>query len=218
MLNRKTKRRCKGCKKLFDPDPRNAWHQEYCNKPVCKKTSKAASQKKWNQKEGNQSYFRGPVNVMRVQEWRRNHPGYWNPKPEIKEPIADSSQETKIETSALPDHNLHSEENTILPLQEILTQETLDNHEVGADKACTPIGPLQDLLNAQPMILIGLIAHLTGSALQENIALTSRRLQQLGTDILNNPQGGKHDPETSYFEADTQGSRAVQLGGPASGP
>ena len=43
---------------------------------------------------------------------------------------------------------------------------------------------LQDLLNAQPCVLIGLIAHLTGAALQEDIALASRQFQHLAQDIL----------------------------------
>jgi hypothetical protein len=44
---------------------------------------------------------------------------------------------------------------------------------------------LQDVLSAQPAVLIGLIAHLTDSALQEDIARSTRRLLQLGQDILN---------------------------------
>jgi hypothetical protein len=31
--------------------------------------------------------------------------------------------------------------------------------------------PLQDLSGAQPLVLMGLIAHLTGAALQEDIAV-----------------------------------------------
>jgi hypothetical protein len=44
---------------------------------------------------------------------------------------------------------------------------------------------LQDVLTAQPAVFIGLIAQLTGSALQDDIALTARRMRQLGNDILN---------------------------------
>ena len=43
---------------------------------------------------------------------------------------------------------------------------------------------LQELCTAQPLVLMGLIAHLTGTALQEDIAHTARRLQQLAQDIL----------------------------------
>ena len=38
--------------------------------------------------------------------------------------------------------------------------------------------------SCNPLLLVGLIAHLTGLSLQEDIALTARRLQQLGRDIL----------------------------------
>lgn len=54
---------------------------------------------------------------------------------------------------------------------------------------------LQDALRLQGPVLIGLIAHLSDSTLQEDIAHTSRRLLQLGRDILS---GGRSDaPQTS---------------------
>ncbi len=43
---------------------------------------------------------------------------------------------------------------------------------------------LQDLCRPQAPVLIGLIAHLTGSELQEHILESARRLLQLGQDIL----------------------------------
>ena len=43
---------------------------------------------------------------------------------------------------------------------------------------------LQDSFFMQPTIFVGLIAHLTGLSFQEDIAMTARRLQQLGHDIL----------------------------------
>jgi hypothetical protein len=43
---------------------------------------------------------------------------------------------------------------------------------------------LQDVLRLQGPVLIGLIAHLTDTTLQEDIASTSQRLLQLGQDIL----------------------------------
>ena len=39
---------------------------------------------------------------------------------------------------------------------------------------------LQDLLTSQPAVLIGLIANFTGCALQDDIAMAMRRMQQLG--------------------------------------
>ena len=71
------RRKCKCCLKLFRPDPRNRRHQYYCSAPDCRAASKAASQARWRAKPENQSYFRGPVNVARVQAWRARHPGYW---------------------------------------------------------------------------------------------------------------------------------------------
>jgi hypothetical protein len=44
--------------------------------------------------------------------------------------------------------------------------------------------PLQDLLTAQPAVLIGLIAHLVGTPQQEDIVRTTDRLLRLGRDIL----------------------------------
>lgn len=49
---------------------------------------------------------------------------------------------------------------------------------------------LQDALGLQDPVLIGLIAQLTDSTLQDSIAVTVRRLLQLGQDILS---GGTHD-------------------------
>jgi len=194
MAKRIRKRKCRGCSDLFTPDSRNAWHQEYCTKPECRKASKAASQKKWLAKEENRDHFRGPVNVQRVQEWRFTHPGYWRPKPAKEEE----------------------------PLQDVLTDKAQLNQPVEPPKISPPDLPLQDLLNPQHLVLIGLIGQMIGSALQDDIALTARRLQQLGADILNGPtqtKGGNDDPKTSHLStAYPKGPRPVQLGGPPIGP
>jgi hypothetical protein len=44
--------------------------------------------------------------------------------------------------------------------------------------------PLQDVLIAQPAVLIGLIAHIVGTPLQDDIVRTADRLLRLGQDIL----------------------------------
>ena len=79
---------------------------------------------------------------------------------------------------------------------------------------------LQDLLGAQPFVLIGLIANLTGTALQEDIAQTGRRLQQLGQDILTGvaiAEGG-WDAKTPVGPlTGAPGPPAVQLGRSAPG-
>jgi hypothetical protein len=43
---------------------------------------------------------------------------------------------------------------------------------------------LQDMSFPQPTFLVGLISHLTGSALQDEIALTVRKLHTRGQEIL----------------------------------
>jgi hypothetical protein len=52
---------------------------------------------------------------------------------------------------------------------------------------------LQDFLIAQPPVLLGLIANFTGTALQDDIAMTIRRLQKLGQQIVNNSTRSKGD-------------------------
>jgi hypothetical protein len=65
------------CNELFDPNPRNRWHQKFCGKPECRKASKTESQRRWLSKPENRDLFRGSANVDRVCEWRKAHPGYW---------------------------------------------------------------------------------------------------------------------------------------------
>jgi len=84
------KKKCCHCRRLFVPDPRNYDRQDYCLKPVCKKASKSASQKKWLRKPENKNYFKGPDHVERVREWRKNNPGYWkrsNPQTALQDPL-----------------------------------------------------------------------------------------------------------------------------------
>jgi hypothetical protein len=44
--------------------------------------------------------------------------------------------------------------------------------------------PLQEIIMAQPAVLIGLIAHLVGTPLQDEIVYAARRLLRLGQDII----------------------------------
>jgi hypothetical protein len=70
-------RRCPHCWQSFVPDYRNAYHQRFCSKPACQHASKRFSQRRWLRKPQNRSYFREPDNIVRVRDWRREHPGYW---------------------------------------------------------------------------------------------------------------------------------------------
>ncbi len=181
------KKRCKHCRKLFPPDPRNTNRQKYCREPDCRKASKKDSQQRWLNKSENRDYFRCPENVTRVQQWRKVNPGYWK-KPQNA-------------------------------LQEPLTRQHPDNID---DTNELESSALQDLLNPQPFVLIGLIANFTGLALQDDIAKTVRRLQQLGQDIINPAtptKGGRNDIKNPYFEKSyPKSSQAVQLDRSPTGP
>jgi hypothetical protein len=165
------KKICRHCKKLFLPNPRNATRQGYCREPECRRVSKADSQKRWTEKPENRNYFCGPINIQRVQQWRKKHPGYWRRK----------------------------SEKTVSALQETLNEEPVESH---MDTADLPSGALQDILSTQHIVLLGLIANFTGSALQDDIAITVRRLLRLGQDVVNNSthsKGGQHGIETAHL-------------------
>jgi hypothetical protein len=75
---------------------------------------------------------------------------------------------------------------------------------------------LQDLLTAQPIVLLGLIANFTGTRLQDHIAISVRRLLQLGQDILNNSNNEKGGPygnrQTAHlFKTGAANTQTVQL-------
>jgi len=150
---------CLFCGELFRADPRNARHQKYCSEPVCRKASKAASRRAWLAKPENHDYFRGPENVARVQAWRAAHPRYW--------------RRPGGQRGAGPDAPLALQD--LCPTQAVEIAE--DSQNVAQDA-------LQDLWRDQPPVLIGFIAQFTGSALQDDIARSTRRLLELGHDIL----------------------------------
>ena len=71
-------------------------------------------------------------------------------------------------------------------LQDVSTTQTVDIARKTANFARSP---LQEVLTAQPAVLIGLIAHLVGTSLQEDLVRTTDRLVRLGQDILAMSQG-----------------------------
>ena len=73
-----------------------------------------------------------------------------------------------------------------------------------------PPAALQDPLTALAPALAGLIAHLFELTLQEDMASTTRRLVQLGHDVINRGRG--EDSQTSLATAAAApGAGAVQL-------
>jgi hypothetical protein len=287
------KKKCCNCEELFEPNPQNAKHQNYCRKPECRKASKDESQRRWLEK--NPEYFRGPTHVKRVQEWRRANPGYSRRQYKNRKNALQKSLEPETPTSALqeasePENPTSALKETLepkkrtSPLQETLEpekrnralqeplepenrtsalQEALEPENrpralqktsepkkrakalqetsvpgkstnalqdlwqpyLFENKENTPIlqlHALQETLAIQQAVLIGLIANITGSALQDSLDNTLRRMRDLGMDIVNNSntlKGGTHDEKVSHPPGSyPQNSKPVQLGRSPTGP
>ena len=179
-------RKCMSCGEFFVPDHRKGERQRYCCAVGCRRASKAASQAAWLARPANNDYFSGPVHVARVQAWRAAHPGY-------------------SRNRARPSR----------ALQDLLTTQVPDAIEECANRAELPEAPeaeaLQDLLIAESPLLAGLVAHLFQPALQDDMASTTRRLVQLGRDVING-RCGEGDQAATAARAASPGPRAVQLG------
>ena len=147
---------CINCNELFIPDARNRTRQQYCSKAECRKASKHCAQQRWLDSDKGAGYFKNRDNVERVQRWRKAHPEYWKRKksPSAEPPVA---------------------------LQDALNPQVIENTE---ESEISQNHALQDLCFLQPALIIGLIANLTGSTLQDDIATTSRRFIDSGRDIL----------------------------------
>ena len=178
-------RKCLCCGLFFDPDHRNRERQRYCPSAVCAGASKAASQAAWLSQPENCHYFSDPSHVARVQAWRAAHPGYGRGR-----------------------------RRTSRALQEPLIAQAPDSTEECAHRGEIPAASvavaLQDSWNTLPPALTGLIAHLFELTLQEDMAKTTRRLVQLGHDVINGSLG-EDSQATAAARADAPGARAVQL-------
>jgi hypothetical protein len=64
--------------------------------------------------------------------------------------------------------------------------------ELSSESTSLAPDTLQEIFSAQPAVLIGLIAHISDSVLQEDILRSTRRLLQLGQDILGGRRAGGH--------------------------
>ena len=173
MSGQPTRRKCRCCKNVFRPDPRNGHHQQYCSAPACRQASKQASQRRWRQTKFGRDYFRGQEEVRRVQEWRRAHPGYWN------------RQKSHSGKGQHPDNQAVNPEQT--------------SRNVPASDLRT----LQDFCLTQHPAFVGLISMVTGSTLQDDIATTARLLLIRGQNILGlkNPGQPSSATLTSYEQA-----------------
>ncbi len=152
------RRRCKNCNDLFKPDPRNLKRQKFCRKSECKEASKSYSQQKWLMKPNNKDHFSGSENVIRVQQWRQQNPGYWKGKK--------SKKTTSLIRGAL---------------QETLSVKTTIDKGFQSDLIQTA---LQDSLSAKNLVIIGFDTQLNKIALQDIIDFTDQGTVKLVPDVL----------------------------------
>lgn len=179
-----SRRKCRCCRIFFHPDYRNGHHQDYCSAPACRQASKLASQRRWAHKFSNRSHFRGEREVQRVQEWRREHPGYWK-----KQKLASQKAQTADPQAVNPEQRSRN-----VPRSDLRT--------------------LQDLCLTEHPAFVGLISMVTGSTLQEDIALTARNLLLRGLNIL----GLKIPGQPSSTTTSTHEKTSDPTGSPSSGP
>jgi hypothetical protein len=106
-------------------------------------------------------------------------------------------------------------------LQEILIPQVSDDEPV---ERTISLPPLQDFVASQDPLVLGLIAHLIDSPLQENVEQATLRLLQKGRNILDLRSGMKTkgntyaDQKTSPVRGTTPtGSGSIQLGGSTTG-
>lgn len=107
----------------------------------------------------NPDHFKGRENVIRVQQWREGNPGYWRRKKGSLSPGT---------------------------LQEDCIPEAVGNARDVSELKCFA---LQENWFSQPLLLVGLVANLTGNALQEDIVASVISLQKRGREILGIPPG-----------------------------
>ena len=191
-MPRRRRRKCRHCGRLYEPDPRNRYHQRYCPQLACRQASKTASQRRWRASSKGRDYFRGRANVLRVQAWRKAHPGYW--------------RDPRKRSRALQDH-CPPQPQPLVPAM---------------DKASLTLGALQDVCLTQGFAIQGLIAQLTGSALQENIVPATHRLILLGQQIQGPSKGRQADgrgqtPVVSPAVAASAGAVQLARSSPGSG-
>jgi hypothetical protein len=186
------KKKCPHCKLLFTPNARNGSRQKFC----CKTQECRKASKKNSQRR-------------------------WLSKPENEDYFQSKQNQERVTQwrGEHPGYSRKKPSEDISPLQDIVASQPSENI-VNTPKSA--FKPLQDIVNAQHIVLLGLIANITGVALQDDMEITIARLIQLGLDITNqssNCKGEHHGIQTTHFPpADPKGPQTVQLAGSPPGP
>lgn len=205
---RRRRHKCRSCGQLYQPDPRNAYHQRHCSLVPCQQASKVISQRRWRRSPKGRDYFyKGTANTLRVRAWRMDHPGYWRKprqksialqdvliaQPHLSQGDKPILNETRIDSPTPPQAEF-SYENPLF-----------DAHLPHA---------LQDVLSAQLSLQLGLIDQLNGG-LQDDIApfvqrliIRGQQIQGRWMDARCNHAGGQTSAVSETFAKDAE---AVQL-------
>ena len=160
--------KCQHCHEGFLADCRNLARQCFCQKPDCRRASKANSQRQWRSRPENQDYFRGSYHCERVRRWRNANPDYCRRKS-----APESAPESATESAP---------ENAPENAPERVLQDS-----IGALQDSSVA--LQDACLQQSALIVGLIALVTGHALQDDIAASVRTLLNRGRQILRMAHG-----------------------------
>jgi len=118
----------------------------------------------------------------------------WLSKPENRDYFRGPANVERVRAwrEAHPGYGRRARAQSESALQELCPVQETDNND---DSSNLVLSSLQDLLSSQPIVLIGLIAKLIDSTLQEDIAQSGRILLHLGQDILagaGSAIGGSH--------------------------
>jgi hypothetical protein len=180
--------KCVKCGDMFEPDPRNAGRQKACRKPACKAALKVVRDRKWLAK--NPDYHRGPIHVARVKAWKQAHPGH-SSRSTAKATVQDALATQPADYSRASATSQSASGDVTAKVQDALSAQPVDldrPFSVHAASSDAPTAEVQDALSAQDFVLIGLIAHLSDSKVQDAVLQTRQHLLQLGLDVLS----GKH--------------------------
>lgn len=131
-------------------------------------------------KRGRQRYCaKAPCRAASETNSRRR----WLKKPDNADYFRGAANVVRVQTwrKANPGYWRNSKGKRAGALQDpVVAQTAPPEHEAKQDDA----GALQEMLTAQSPLLVGLISHLAGSALQEDIAVMTRRLHSRGRAVL----------------------------------
>ena len=114
----------------------------------------------------------------------------WLQRPENQNYFRGSENRQRVKDwrKAHPGYWRKKKSSTQVPLQEVFQGQVAHNEEL--NPGVTPEA-LQDLFSMQPAMVVGLISMMTGSALQEDIAVTVGVLLRKGRDILDRKPGSE---------------------------